>query len=93
MAFLVLSATSLATAIAYLSPDPNWDSMIILHVILSDIIACRLILMLRRQVNPTPTTQDRKRSRLVRDAIGRLEVLENIAIEASDQNQVIEGWD
>jgi hypothetical protein len=93
MAFVILSATNLATAIAFLSPDPKWDSMNIMNSLLSDLIACRLILMLRRQVNPSATIQDRKRSRLVRDAIGRLEVMENVAIEASRQNQVIEGWD
>jgi len=45
-------------------------------------------------VNPTATRQDRKRSQIVRDAIGRLEVMENVAIDdASDQNQAIERWD
>jgi len=93
MAFVVLSALNLATAIAFLSPEPRDDTMNIMNVLGSDLIACRLILMLRRQVNPTATTEDRKRSRLVRDAFGRLEVMENVVIEPSDQNKVIEHWD
>jgi len=94
MAFFVLSALSLVMAIAFLSRDPKWATVSILYILLSDVIACRLILMFRKQVNPSATTQDREFSRLVQDAIVRLEARENVVIDdaASDHNHAIESW-
>jgi len=96
-AYVILSVMNLVLAVAYLGPDRNLDSMANLHVIFSDIIACRLILLLRlRAAPPTQTMEDRKNSELVRNAIGRIEAAAESEVtddDESDHNVRIENWD
>jgi len=92
IAFVAMSALNLAIAVMFFNPVRTWQGLSICGGIASDIIACRLILTLRRRGDPAATTQVRNDSQLIQDALGRLSAAENIAVDA-DRNQPIEGWD
>jgi len=92
MAYVMISALSLAAAILLFEPDRQYDGLASLRDPLSCILGCRLILMLRRRVDPTATTQVRNRSLLVRDDIGRMEAAEVVVID-DVKNHPIESWD
>jgi len=92
IAFVVLSVMNLATAIIGFTSDQRWHGLSILSGQLSNIVACRLILMLRRGTDPTATTQLGNDTKLLRDEIRRMEVV-GIGELKSDHDQSIESWD
>ncbi|KAF8895542.1 hypothetical protein BD779DRAFT_1500092 [Infundibulicybe gibba] len=72
-AFLAISAMNLFTACLYLSDNRQWDGLGLPFVLtLPDIIACRLVLALRKTAVPTTTFELRNHSRLVREALRHL---------------------
>ncbi|TFK74874.1 hypothetical protein BDN72DRAFT_637230 [Pluteus cervinus] len=102
-AFILLSALNLVTACFYFGTSRQYDGLgLPMFLILPDVVACKLILMLRRRVSPTTTRQDRLHSILVRKAFDNLQLEEdfmaddhrdhNIDHEES-QNRPIEQWD
>jgi len=94
MAYVVLVAVQLCFMIVMASPDIQWDVLIVFSDIIPNVIACRLILLLRRQVNPSRSTEDRLASEMVRDALGRLPPTINRDDDTDeDHHQVIERWD
>ncbi|KAF8644415.1 hypothetical protein AX16_008475 [Volvariella volvacea WC 439] len=73
--FVVISSLNLMTACLYFSPNRQWDGLgLPIIAILPDVIACRLILALRKRVNPTASAVERKHSKVVRDAFQSLEL-------------------
>jgi hypothetical protein len=95
MAYVFLSALNLAFTIQVLMPHRQWDGLGMFRGLTSCIIACRLILALRRTTDPTATTQVRMLSQAVQDAIVRLEATERAVIdnEEKDHHQPLERWD
>jgi len=95
LAYVTLSVVNLALAFVFFGTDRRWDNMATLNVVFSDVIACRLILMLRRRADPTPTMQDRQYSEIVRDAVGRMRGADHVFLSggSSERNQKIENWD
>jgi len=76
---------------AQVSPDRKGDFVYASAFIIPNVMACRLILTLRRQVNPSPTEDDRLNSQMVRDAIAGLPLTK--VDDAAHDNQLIESWD
>jgi hypothetical protein len=91
IAYVMLSAITLPTAALYFGSERGWDSISLFLTVATCVIACQLILTLKRRANPTPTSQDRELSDIVRGAMGRLEAAENAKI-ADDSNQRIDDW-
>jgi len=95
--FIIISAVHLAVSIIYLSPAraDKWYGLGVTTLILPNILACRLILALRRQVNPTATDDRRKASEGVRSAIRNLEIGGSSVVddEDSEGDKPIEHWD
>jgi len=91
MAYVMLSALDLSITIVFLLPYRENDGVVIMRPDTGCIIACRLILMLRRRVDPTADTQVRRQSEIVRDAIGRIEAMGGAVYK--DHTQTIQHWD
>jgi len=93
VAYVMVSALNLVMAIVLFRPDRQWDGLTVLHGPTHDIIACRLILMLRRRADPT--SQLAKQSQIVRDGLRRMEASALVVIDdtESDHEQAIESWD
>jgi len=92
IAYLVLSAMNLTTAIGFFGPDRRFDSLAVVQTVTSNVIACRLILMLKRQADPT---QQRAYSESIRYPVIQEEVTQSTLIDdaSSHHNQPIEHWD
>jgi len=69
IAYVMLSALHLATAITLFKPNSRVQGVCFLGPNLSCVIACRLILMLKRRADPTATTQVRNQSLQIRKQI------------------------
>jgi len=93
MAYVMLSTLNLALLIVLFEPEYKYDSIGIFPGPTADLIACRLILMLRRRADLNATTQIQRQSQLDQDAIDRLEAMEDVDDEKLDPNQPIEHWD
>jgi len=69
VAFVIISVLNLLAAALCLQPRRQYNGIVLTWLwMLSPLIACRLILSLRRKALPTDTTQFRMHSRLIRDA-------------------------
>ncbi|KAF7430780.1 hypothetical protein PC9H_006491 [Pleurotus ostreatus] len=68
--FLVMLTLNIVSAFTFLGPDHLLTFGVVYPLMFPNIIACRFILQLRRQVSPTETFQLRRQSQLVRDAVG-----------------------
>jgi len=89
IAYLMLSALVLTTTMAFFGSSRGLDSVVFVQTLVSDVIACRLILMLR-QVDPT----HRARTETLRDAVDRLDATGNIISDYATTNpKPIELWD
>jgi len=97
LAYIMLTVVNIAITVTYRSPDPKWDGIGFLSLIIPEVLACRLILMLRRGADRTATIDDKRQLKIVRDAMVRLEAAEDISIydsnTASSHSQPIERWD
>ncbi|ESK95745.1 hypothetical protein Moror_12474 [Moniliophthora roreri MCA 2997] len=68
--FISMSILNLWTGINYLSTSRQWNGTgLPMSLVLSNVLACRLILSLRRRVMPTESHELRLQSRLVREAL------------------------
>jgi len=91
MAYLFITGLNFGVAVKFILPDPKLDGLGVFSLVLNPLVACRLILMLRRRVDPTTTTEDRKGSADVRDAVAQLQAAENDE-EEGDHDRKIESW-
>jgi len=85
--FAFMSTLHLFSAIIYLRSDRQYDGIGLPLTLVSDVLACRLILALRRQVAPTTSQLSMLQSRLVREALAHLEAEpppENVAPQNAD---------
>ncbi|THV03818.1 hypothetical protein K435DRAFT_238694 [Dendrothele bispora CBS 962.96] len=74
-AFVVMSALSLTAAITYAQTARQYDGVVMPFLLMvPDVLACRLILSLRKRVSPTESFFIKEQSRLIRDALGALEL-------------------
>ncbi|KAK7464657.1 hypothetical protein VKT23_003901 [Stygiomarasmius scandens] len=74
-AFIVMSALNLSASITYAQRARQYDGVVMpFMLMIPDVLACRLILSLRRRVSPTETFFLKEQSRLVRGALGALEM-------------------
>ncbi|TFK40657.1 hypothetical protein BDQ12DRAFT_733867 [Crucibulum laeve] len=72
-AFSIISVVYLFTSCLYFSPYRRWDGLgLPVVLVLPDVIACRLILSLRRTVDPTDTYILQENSRLVDQAFDKI---------------------
>jgi len=92
IAYVMLLGLNLLQVASFFSPGNLFDGLAILYNPTSDIIACRLILALRRRADPTATTQIRNMSHLVRGEMCRLEAVGGVLAD-DGENRAIEGWD
>ncbi|KAJ8507120.1 hypothetical protein ONZ45_g10478 [Pleurotus djamor] len=81
VAFLVMSAVNLPSAVLYLRGDRLYNGLGLPYLFLSDVMACRLILLLRRKVKPTETDLLDEQSRIVREALAVDESAESLRID------------
>jgi hypothetical protein len=97
IAYVMMSALHLATTIILFNPNSRlYDGICFLPPVLGCVIACRLILMLRRRTDPNTTTQAHEHSKAIKDAIGQLELaaLTDPTTDDSESDpQPIERWD
>ncbi|TFK52460.1 hypothetical protein OE88DRAFT_1405861 [Heliocybe sulcata] len=74
-AFLIMSVLNITSAAFYFISARQWNGISLPYaLILPNVVACRLILTLRRTVLPTETQELRQHSHIVRNAIERLEL-------------------
>jgi len=97
LAYIMLTVVNIAITVTYRTPDPKWDGIGFLSLIIPEVLACRLILMLRRGAYQTATIDDKKQSKIIRDAMVRLEAAEEDTSiydsdAASSHGQPIERW-
>jgi len=99
IAYVMMSALHLATTVILFNPHSRlYDGICFLPPVLGCVIACRLILMLRRRTDPNTTTEARNQSKALQDAIVQLELagLKNANSDSDDTEsdpQPIEHWD
>jgi len=94
IAYVMMSALHLATTIILFNPHSRlYDGICFLPPVLGCVIACRLILMLRRRTDPTATTQVQNESKCLQDAIVRLEAKLATTDDSASDHQPIEHWD
>ncbi|KAL0961310.1 hypothetical protein HGRIS_006269 [Hohenbuehelia grisea] len=67
-AFIVMAALNLMAAVLYLRPDRRFNGIGLPFLVLSDVLACHLILDLRRRVSPTEEDLEEEQSRIVHKA-------------------------
>jgi len=87
--FIIVSTLHLVLMVVYLSPNHKYHSLGQAALIIPNVMACRLILMLKRQANPTVSEGNRLHSELVQDAIRELESMED---DGDADHQPIESW-
>ncbi|KAK0201799.1 hypothetical protein DFS33DRAFT_1022790 [Desarmillaria ectypa] len=71
-AFVVISSLNFITAMSFFGRSSLTGKTLPLTLVMSDIMACRLILSLRRRVSPTESFELQEQSRFVTEALDRL---------------------
>jgi len=79
MAYVLLTGLNIFSFTQYLTPNRRWDAASCFYEQMNPVIACRLILSLKRHANPSATTEAREHSRAIRSAVARLETTEDSA--------------
>jgi len=95
LAYVLLTVLNIFSFTQYLSANRRWDAASCFYEQLNPVIACWLILSLKRNANPSATTEARENSRIVRDAVARLETTEDSATDdaVSEHYEPIERWE
>ncbi|KAJ8515366.1 hypothetical protein ONZ45_g7200 [Pleurotus djamor] len=92
VAFLVMSAVNLPSAVLYLRGDRLYNGLGLPYLFLSDVMACRLILLLRRKVTPTESDLLDEQSRIVREALAVDESAESLRIDKERETFSLSLW-
>ncbi|KAA1469931.1 hypothetical protein DENSPDRAFT_835624 [Dentipellis sp. KUC8613] len=85
LVFMSMTTLNIFSAAMYLSSNKTFNGIgSYFALLLPDVLACRLVLMLRRRVSPTESVRQRECSQLVRDALELLPV-SNEDIEVANE--------